>query len=635
MPFCPKRFKPNYKLGVRSKLKIAHVIIISMIVLFVIFAIHGYITFELNLQELKTSIELKNEAQANSIMQNLDKYIKNRIDDMNLITKTTEVREAIVLSNEKFREKLQNQTGDNLHEIPFTSGSDITQLSNDFTNLVDSYKREYDYDISQHLYVTNQYGAQVTLKGDTANILYNNEEWWQVAKNNGIYFGKIQFDTDSKMYLIPLALKITDDNGNFVGVIRLSLELNTILHDFEGDAIILKDAGKNLVLLDDTGKVIYSDGIKYDPKSEPVKFYEKLQSDNGYFEIANDTQDPSLIAYSKSIGYGIFVGSDWSVLVDQSQSSISSEFVNARNSVLTISAIGIIGSIVIGVFVSFSIARPLLNLSTMAKKLSEGDFSVRTRKNPLYEINVIGESFNNMAQSLKKLVETEIKLTEAHAQIKNERLTAIGELAASLAHNLKNPLATIRSSADILSRESKGTNPEILEVASRMNRAIDRMSRQIDDVLNFVRVTPLNMEKISLNVILNYAVKTMQIPDNIKIELPKNDIEILCDIRKMEVVFTNLILNSIDAIGKRSDGKITIRSREEEQFIVVEIEDNGVGISNELLPRLFEPLVTTKLQGTGLGLSTCKNIVEQHGGKINVANNPTTFTVYLPKRNIS
>ena len=606
-----------------------------MIVLFVIFAIHGYITFELNLQELKTSIELKNEAQANSIMQNLDKYIKNRIDDMNLITKTTEVREAISLSNEKFNEKQQNQTGDNLYEIPFTTGSDITQLSNDFTNLVDSYKREYNYDISQHLYVTNQYGAQVTLKGDTTNILYNNEEWWQVAKNSGIYFGKIQFDTNSKMYLIPLALKITDDHGNFMGVAKLSFELDTILRDFEGDAIILKDSGKNLVLLDDTGKIIYSEGIKYDPKSEPVKFYTKMQADNGFFEIVNDTQDPSLIAYSKSIGYGIFVGSDWSVLVDQSQSSISSEFVNARNSVLIISTIGIIGSIVIGIFVSFSIAKPLLNLSTMAKKLSEGDFSVRTRRNPLYEINVIGESFNNMAQSLKKLVETEIKLTEAHAQIKNERLTAIGELAASLAHNLKNPLATIRSSADILRRESKGTNPEILEVASRMNRAIDRMSHQIDDVLNFVRVTPLNMEKISLDAVLNYSVKTMQIPDNIKIELPKNNIEILCDVRKMEVAFTNFILNSIDAIGKRNDGKITIRSREEEQFIVVEIEDNGVGIPNELLPRLFEPLVTTKLQGTGLGLSTCKNIVEQHGGTINVTNNPTTFTIYLPKRDVS
>lgn len=602
-----------------------------MIVLFVIFAIHGYITFELNLQELKTSIELKNEAQANSIMQNLDKYIKNRIDDINLITKTREVQEAISISNEKFRSIHQNQTDKKLQEIPFTIGSDVTQLSNDFTNLVDSYKREYDDDISKHLYVTNQYGAQVTLKGDTTNVLYNSEEWWQIAKNNGIYFGKIQYDVDSKMYLIPLALKITDNSGDFIGIIKLSLELDTILHDFEGDAVILKDTGKNLILLDNTGKIIYSGGIKYESKSEPVEFYKKLQTDNGFFEIVNDTQDPSLVAYSRSIGYGIFAGSDWSVLIDQKQSStVSSEFVNVRNSVLIISAIGIIGSIMIGIFVSVSIAKPLLNLSSMTKKLSEGDFSVRTKKNPLFEINVIGESFNKMAESLKKLVDTEIKLAEAHTQIKNERLTAIGELAASLAHNLKNPLATIRSSADILRRESKRTNPEILEVLSRMNRAIDRMSHEIDDVLNFVRVTPLNLEKISLNVILNYAVKTIQIPDNIKIELPKNDIKIFCDSRKMEVVFTNMILNSIDAIGKRNDGKIIINSREEGRFIVIEIQDNGDGISNELLPRLFEPLVTTKLQGTGLGLSTCKNIVEQHGGKINVSNNPTTFTIYLP-----
>jgi len=606
-----------------------------MIVLFGIFAIHGYVTFGLNLQELKTSIELKNKDQTNFIMQNLDKYIKNRIDDMSLITRTTEVQKTTSMSNEKFRENHPNQTDNKTPEIPFTSGSDISQLSDNFTNLIDSYKRDYEYDISQHLYVANQYGAQVTLKEDTSKIFYNTEDWWQIAKKNGIYFGKIQYDVNSKMYFIPLALKITDDDGNFIGVIKLPLGLDTILHDLGGDAIILKDSGKNLVLLDETGKIIYSDGLKYNPKSEPVKFFDKLQGNNGFFEDVTTAHDSSLIAYSRSIGYGIFAGSNWSVLIEQSQASISSDFADARNSVLIISAVGIIGSILIGTLVSFSIARPLLNLSHMAKRLSEGDFSMRTKKNLLYEINVIDESFNNMAESLKKLVETEVKLAEAHVQIKNERLTAIGELAASLAHNLKNPLATIRTSADILRRESSGTNPEILEVSSRMNRAIDRMSHQIDDVLNFVRVTPLNLEHISLGFILNYVIKTIQVPDNITIELPKSDIKILCDTRKMEVVFTNLIRNSIDAIGKIKDGKILIKSREDDKFIIVEIQDNGPGISIELLSRLFEPLVTTKLQGTGLGLSTCKNILEQHGGKINATNNPTTFTIYLPKRETS
>jgi len=601
-----------------------------MIVLFVIFAIHGYITFELNLQELKSSIELKNEAQANSLMQNLDKYIKSRIDDANSITMAKEVQDATISSNEKFTETHSNQTGGGLKKIPFAFGTNTTQLSNDFTNLVDFYKQEYNYDISQQLYVTNQYGTLITLKGDTSDVSYNNEKWWQTAKNNGIYFGTIQKDANLE-YSIPLAMKITDEKGNFVGVMLVYLELDTILHDFEGDSMILKDAGKNVILLDDSGRTIYSDGIKYDSGSQPVKFFDKLRSDNGFFEIANDTQDPSLVAYSKSIGYGIFVGSNWSVLVNQSQSSISSEFISARDSVLVISAIGIIGAIIIGIFVSISIGKPLLKLSKMAKNLSEGDFSVRTQKNPLYEIQVIGESFNNMAESLKKLVETEIKLAEAHVQIKNERLTAIGELAASLAHNLKNPLATIRSSADIIRREYKGSDKEISDVISRMYRAIDRMSHQINDVLNFVRITPLKLEEASLESILKSVVKTIQVPPNVKIELPKKDLTITCDIRKFEVIFSNIILNAIESIGNEKDGNITIDAKEDHGQLVISIQDSGPGIPNELLPRLFEPLVTTKLQGTGLGLSTCMNIIGQHGGTISVTNNPTTFTIKLAK----
>lgn len=597
-----------------------------------IFAVHGYVTFELNLKELKNSIELKNEAQANSIMQNLDKYIKNRMDDINSISKTIEIQQVIKTSNEKFQGKSFLYADNNSQKIPFISGSDIANLNDDFTNLVDFYKQEYQYDISKQLYVTNQYGSLLTLQGNTSNETYNNEEWWQYAKTNGIFFGKIQLDRNSNTYYVPIALKITDDKGNFIGVIQVILGLDTILHDFEGDATILKDAGKNLLLIDDVGGIIYSDGIKYDPKSKSVEFHGQINTDNGFFEIANQNQDSLLVAYSRSIGYGIFVGSDWSVIVEQSQSSISSEFINARNSFLFISAIGMIGSVIVGIFVSISIAKPLLNLSQMAKRLSEGDFTVRVRKSPLYEIEMIDQSFNNMAESLKKLVETEIKLAEAHVQIKNERLSAIGELAASLAHNLKNPLGTIRSSADILKREYKGRDKEILDVIFRMNRAIDRMTHQIDDVLNFVRTTPLNLEETSLVTILNSVVKSSSIPINIKMDLPKNDFKITCDVRKLEVVFSNLILNAVEAIGTRSDGIIAITAKEDLEYVVIEIQDNGIGISDDLLLRLFEPLMTSKLQGTGLGLSSCKNIIEQHGGTITVRNNPTTFTIKLPRK---
>jgi signal transduction histidine kinase len=235
-----------------------------------------------------------------------------------------------------------------------------------------------------------------------------------------------------------------------------------------------------------------------------------------------------------------------------------------------------------------------------------------------------------MSNSLQKLIETEKKLAETQVRVKNERLTGIGEIAASMAHNMKNPLGTIRSSADIVRRDAKGTSKEIDEVLSRMDRAIDRMSRQIEDVLNFVRVSPLIESSVSIKSVLDGAVESIDVPKNITIDIPHIDLKLKCDPKKIEIVFINLFLNAIQAIGNKT-GTINVRAKEENSFVVIEVEDSGPGIPDEIFPKIFGALVTTKEKGTGLGLSTCKNIIEQHGGTISVKNNPTTFTIKLPK----
>jgi two-component system sensor histidine kinase HydH len=98
----------------------------------------------------------------------------------------------------------------------------------------------------------------------------------------------------------------------------------------------------------------------------------------------------------------------------------------------------------------------------------------------------------------------------------------------------------------------------------------------------------------------------------------------------MEVVLENLIMNAVQAIGR--EGTVDIRISEDVHSAIIEVQDSGSGIDENTLPRIFEPLFTTKQQGTGLGLATCKSIVEQHGGTINVRTKPTVFTIKIPKR---
>lgn len=112
---------------------------------------------------------------------------------------------------------------------------------------------------------------------------------------------------------------------------------------------------------------------------------------------------------------------------------------------------------------------------------------------------------------------------------------------------------------------------------------------------------------------------------------------IFCDPEKMEVVFVNLIANAIQVIGDKK-GDITIEISDymsEEEFLIIKVSDTGVGIPDEIQGRIFEPLFTTKQIGTGLGLSSCKNIIEQHGGTIKVSSKirtGTTFTIRIPKK---
>ena len=118
-------------------------------------------------------------------------------------------------------------------------------------------------------------------------------------------------------------------------------------------------------------------------------------------------------------------------------------------------------------------------------------------------------------------------------------------------------------------------------------------------------------------------------PTGVKINLPKNDFKLEGDFYKLVVVLANLIENSIDAMKK--NGVINILSRESDGFVVVEVKDSGPGIPDEIINKVFSSLYTTKTHGTGLGLKMAKTIIESHGGSISIRNNPTTFTIKLPK----
>src|SRR5574337_1417304 len=228
---------------------------------------------------------------------------------------------------------------------------------------------------------------------------------------------------------------------------------------------------------------------------------------------------------------------------------------------------------------------------------------------------------------------TEVQQIKTDKMIITEKMQALGEISSRVSHDLRTPIGIIRNSIDLMNlRWKEEMDPEMSEYLAKMDRAISSITAIIDDIVNFAKTSPLILENNYLLPVIRNVMESMHIPDNIKIKTPQKDILFEFDATKLEILFNNLITNAIHAIGNKT-GEITIKFDEINQDkIQISVQDSGPGIPEELLPRIFDPLFTTKQYGTGLGLPSCKNIIEQHHGTISVANNPTMVTMVIPRR---
>lgn len=611
-------------------MKITYLLILAITVLFSIYATHNYFTYEFAIDEAKKITLLRSEAQANNIMQDLDRYIYSKTIELQGLTQIKQIQLSVIESNKNF-------VVSDLVELEFPidttkSKKDIPLLKNIFENEVSdiledfivSDKNDYNFGVVKELFVTNQYGAVIALTTGTSDYLQADEEWWQITKNKQDFVGKMEYDENYDEYVIPFAFPILDESANYIGTLRVTVTYHVLLEDFLNDADVLNEARKSVILADDKGQIIYKGGSIF-PSDSKIEYFTKFIADNGSLEIGYP--DIVFVSYATSIGYRDFRGFDWTVVIEQ-DSSVVEGFETLERNFLISTLIGIASATALGIILSRFVTNPLARLSKITVLLGRGDFDAKIQKSKITEINAIMNSFREMEVSLKKLFETEKELSEANARIKNERLTAIGELSASMAHDMKNPLGIIRTGMDIIKRNA-GFNSEVDAVIQRMDRAVSRMSHQVEDVLNYVRRTPLLIKPVSVKSMITSAIQSLEIPKEIQIFIEGQDITIDCDEKKMEVLFINLILNSIQAIDQ-DKGKITIRVKQSNNKATVEIEDSGPGIEEKIIPDIFKPLVTTKQKGTGLGLASCKNIVEQHNGSISFQNNPTIFTITIP-----
>ncbi len=217
----------------------------------------------------------------------------------------------------------------------------------------------------------------------------------------------------------------------------------------------------------------------------------------------------------------------------------------------------------------------------------------------------------------------------------HEKMAAIGQLAAAVSHDIRNPLSVIKNSTYFLQMRLKGSTDEKVEKhLAILEKEINYTNLIISDLLDFAKKKPLDLRKTDLNQLLGSALSSVSKTENVRVVTKFGKIRpILLDSEQMRRVFMNIILNGFQAMP--DGGELVIQTSKHDGLIETVFKDTGAGISEENMQKLFTPFFSTKRAGVGLGLSICKQIVEDHGGNITVEseeNQGSTFTIKLPNQ---
>jgi len=353
---------------------------------------------------------------------------------------------------------------------------------------------------------------------------------------------------------------------------------------------------------------------------ENIKLYHRISEVNTYMRSLLDNSPFGVVSFDKYGNITIF------------NSRMEKFFNKKEKEILGVNFRTFLPEQIIPIVESkFSLESEEIEEKQIEMKINDKNFIFRVIIVPIYD--------NNKLMGVQVIFSNITKIRQLEEEIrKTEKLAALGVMAAGLAHEIKNPLVTIKTFADLF--PEKYNDLEFRETYAKiLNEEVNRINNLVEQVLLFAKPQILRIENINLIELLNSTISLLSFqfsdrPVKIIKNFPEKDVIIKGDREKLKEVFINILVNSYEALENKNDGIIDITLAENNKNVEVIITDNGCGIKKEIMDKIFDPFFTTKQKGTGLGLSIVLRIIEEHKGKIRIEsdfNMGTKVFIEIPK----
>lgn len=326
--------------------------------------------------------------------------------------------------------------------------------------------------------------------------------------------------------------------------------------------------------------------------------------------------------------------------------NVTYSLYRTKQQMLESSRIFIASSVAITFFLSVAISlilfkfvqRPLDNITANMSRVENGDLSVRIDYRGTDEISRLIDSFNSMVDRLD-VAKKELEQYHFQQLERADRLASIGEMAAGIAHEIKNPLAGISAAVSIIRDDLAADDPRS-GILTEVLQQVQRLDKTVNDLLFFGKPSVPELACINIAAVIEQTLKFASQHRGVmhierRLEFAPALPTVYADGKQMQQVFLNLILNAFQAMSDGGTLTITtgLSTRQDRKYVRIDVADTGPGIPLQIQEKIFTPFFTTKAQGTGLGLPICHKLINLHNGFISVAGgNPhgTVFTIELP-----